>query len=55
MEHILSHDSLIRTVLERRKEGRHSRRKKIIVMVYDIKSGKSFERLKRRAEYGEKW
>ena len=49
--HILRHDSLLQTVLEGRMEGKRPRGR----MVDDIKSGRSYEQRKRRADEREKW
>ena len=53
--HILRHESLLQTVLEGRMEGKRPRGRKRIMMLDDIKDGRNYEKMKRRAEDREDW
>ena len=55
MGHVLRHEGLMKDVLEGRMEGKRPRGRKIIMMMDDIKDGRSYFRTKRDAEDKELW
>ena len=53
--HLLRHDSLLRDVIEGRMEGKRPRGWKRMMMLEDIKDGRSYYKTKRQAEERELW
>jgi len=53
--HILRHDGLVKDVFEGRLEGKRSRGRKRVMMLDDIKEGRTYFSIKRDAEDREFW
>ena len=53
--HILRHNNLLRDVIEGRMDGKRSRGRKRIMMLDDMRRGKPYGNLKRRAEDRDRW
>ena len=53
--HLLRHDSLLRDVIEGRMEGKRPRGRKRMMLLDDIKDGRSYYKTKRQAEERELW
>ena len=53
--HVLRHESLLRTAMEGRMEGKRPRGRKRIMMMDDLKNGEGYAKMKRKAEDREKW